>query len=74
MEINELLRIRDRKKMEKYCIHNAENGGVGSNPEGNGKDRNGCENRRLRQLVKGVAETLDGSNHGSTSVLRVAPF
>ena len=33
MEINELLWIRDRKKMEEYGIHHAEDGRVGSNPQ-----------------------------------------
>src|SRR6266446_3406583 len=36
-----------------------------SGPEGNGS-----ENWRLRQLAKGVAETLDDSSHRSTSALK----
>jgi len=72
MEIDELVGIRNGKKMQEHGIHDAEDGRVGSDSQGNGEDGNGCENGRLRQLAKGVSKTLDNSHDGSTPALRIS--
>ena len=62
MEIDELVWIWDRKKMEEYGIHHAEDGRVGSNSKRDGQDRNSREKRRFCQLAKRVAKTLCNSH------------
>src|SRR5580693_8763548 len=70
MKIDELLGIRDWKKMQEHGIHDAEDGGVGSNPQGNSEDGNSGEDGRPCQSTKRIAKTLGNSRHGSTSALK----
>lgn len=66
MEIDELLRMGNGKKLQQHRIHHAEDGGVRPDPQGERQDRYQGEDRRLLQLPQGKAKVLRKSQHRGT--------
>src|SRR5437588_12978572 len=64
MEINELLRVRDRKSSQEDGIHYAEDSCVGPHAQCDRQNGNSREDRRFCQLAEGVTKALCKSKHG----------
>ena len=55
---NELLRLLHRQHAQQHCIDQAEDGGVGADPQSQGQYRHGGESRIMPQHARGVAQIL----------------
>jgi hypothetical protein len=55
---HELIRLRERQRLQDYGIHHGENGRVGADAEREGKNCDGGEAGGFAQYAKGVAKVL----------------
>ncbi len=58
---DQTVRVLIRQRTQQYCIHHAEDRGVGPNTQCNREDGDEGECRRLEQLPYGVRKVLEHS-------------
>ena len=57
-EVNEILRLLERKRPQHNGIDHAEDRGIGANPEGKGNDDDESERRLFDQHSQGIPQIL----------------
>ena len=63
-ELHDFRRLRERGRLEKHRVEQAEDGGIGANPEGEHGDGGDAEAARLQQLTESEPEVVEHNING----------
>jgi hypothetical protein len=72
MKKNQFLRVRNRQQAQQYCVHDAEESGVGPNSEGNRNDGGEAKPGCFGKLANRITEIIQhGALEQDLSAVRI---